>query len=363
MSRHLVVDITGHGYGHAAQVAPVLTALLVRMPELRLTVRTHLPTPLIRSLFGAAVAAAEPPPDLGLVMTGPVDVDVEASADAYRALHADWPTVVGQEAKRLAALAPDLLLSNVAYSSLAGAAAAGIPALAMSSLNWADIYLCYCRHRPEAARIHGEIVAAYAGARLFVQLTPHLPMTDLPNRHPVGPVAPQGGLDRRAEIMARLGASAAERLAVFTLGGIDARNQIRTLPQLSGLRWLVAPGVDVERWDVVSALDLGLSFSDLIRAADLVVTKPGYGTIVEAICSGTRLICCDRPDWPETPYLANWAREHGRALMITRAELADGAYGPALAALLARPRATPPAADGAPAAATLIYDLLSGIEG
>ncbi len=354
MALHLVVDITGHGFGHAAQVAPVIDALSVLVPDLRLTLRTALPAPLIRSLFGTAVAIAAPAPDLGLVMTGPIDVDVDASANAYRALHADWPGVVRHEAERLAALDADLLLSNVAYTSLAGAAAAGIPAVALSSLNWADIYHRYCGNRPEAPRIHGEMLAAYASARWFVQLTPHPPMTDLPNRRSVGPVAPDNRRDTRSGLAARLNLEPGERLALFTLGGIAARDEVRTLPRLPGLRWLVAPGLDLVRNDVVPTSTLGLSFSDLIRASDVVVTKPGYGTMVEAICAGSRLIYCERPDWPETPYLDHWARSHGAARMIGRADFAMGRYEADLAALLAQSVPTPPPADGAPLAATIL---------
>ena len=36
-------------------------------------------------------------------------------------------------------LAPDLVLTDVAYLPLAGAAQAGIPALSMCSLTWADL--------------------------------------------------------------------------------------------------------------------------------------------------------------------------------------------------------------------------------
>ncbi len=367
MPLHLVVDITGHGYGHAAQVAPVVAELCRLRPDLRLTVRTALPASVIRPLFASNVALAEPPPDLGLLMAGPVGVDVEASADAYAVLHADWPAVVRREGERLAALCPDLLLSNVAYSSLAGAAAAGIPAVALSSLNWADLYRHYCGHRPEAARIHGEMVAAYASARSFVQLTPHLPMTNLPNRRTVGPVAQNGG-DHRAELKARPCAAFAEplgagQLGLVTLGGIAATEEIQTLPRLPGLRWLVAPGLALGREDVVPAATLGLSFPELIATVDVVVTKPGYGTIVGAVCNGTRVIYCERPDWPETTILDGWARQHGLALMISRTDLASGNYGPALATLLANPRPPRLPAAGAAAAATLLNRLLSGVKG
>jgi hypothetical protein len=44
------------------------------------------------------------------------------------------------EARLLAELQPDLVLSDVAYLPLAGAARAGIASVAMCSLNWAELF-------------------------------------------------------------------------------------------------------------------------------------------------------------------------------------------------------------------------------
>ena len=55
MSRpHLFVDISAHGFGHLAQVAPVLNALTERLPALRLTIRSGLPTAKLQARIEAA---------------------------------------------------------------------------------------------------------------------------------------------------------------------------------------------------------------------------------------------------------------------------------------------------------------------
>ena len=43
MAAHLFIDISSHGFGHLAQVAPVVGALIGQRPDLRLTLRTGLP--------------------------------------------------------------------------------------------------------------------------------------------------------------------------------------------------------------------------------------------------------------------------------------------------------------------------------
>ncbi len=46
---HLVVSISGHGFGHVAQTAPVLNRLHECMPQLRITVRSNVAAKHLRS--------------------------------------------------------------------------------------------------------------------------------------------------------------------------------------------------------------------------------------------------------------------------------------------------------------------------
>ncbi|MBK8384563.1 MAG: hypothetical protein IPL11_02340 [Candidatus Accumulibacter sp.] len=52
---HLFVDISAHGLGHLAQVAPVLNALSCRLENLRMTLRSGLPTATLQARINAGV--------------------------------------------------------------------------------------------------------------------------------------------------------------------------------------------------------------------------------------------------------------------------------------------------------------------
>ena len=56
---------------------------------------------------------------------------------------------------------------------------------------------------------------------------------------------------------------------------------------------------------------LPFSFIDLMASVDLVVTKTGYGMLVEAACNGVPLLFLARPDWPEWPWLEAWIEDLG----------------------------------------------------
>jgi len=314
---HVVFDVSGHGYGHLAQVAVVVRELAALRPDVRVTVRADHPPAILGAFLPAGVAIGRPPPDATLVMRSPVDVDVPASLARYQALHADWPGVVAAEAARLDALRPDLLVSDVGYIGLAAARRLRVPAHPLCSLDWYAVFRAYGMAGPGFERIAGEIFEAYRGADAFLRLTPHLPMDYLPKAMSFGPVA-RLGRNRRAALEQRFPTLAGRRLVAFSLGGIPGGIAARDLPRPPGVCW-VADEDGIDGMDgLVSRAALGLSFIDLLASVDAIVTKPGYGTLVEAVCNGTAVVSVERPDWPETPYLQGWAERFGHAVFVPR---------------------------------------------
>jgi len=70
--------------------------------------------------------------------------------------------------------------------TLAGAAQADIPAIAIGNINWAVIYEDLFGNRPEAPEILDQMWAAYNSACAFLQPAPSMPMQALDNAHPIG---------------------------------------------------------------------------------------------------------------------------------------------------------------------------------
>ena len=340
---HVVVDISGHGFGHAGQVIPVVRDLLAARPELRVTLRTAVPAGVLARHVGRDLPVDAPPADVGMVMHGPMDVDVAASAAAYAELHADFHAVVAREAERLRALKPDLLLADVPYSSIAAAGRIGVPAVALCSLNWLDAYRAYCADRPEATRIMAEIQDAYAAAELFLQPQPHTPMPELGNTRSIPPIC-RVGTDRSRDLRARLGLGAGAPLVAAGFGGLPGA-AVAALPRLNGVVWVQAhaPG---DRDDVIDLDETGLDFADLAASVDLVVTKSGYGTLCETLAVGTRLLMLSRPDWPEDAGMRAWLDRHGTAAVLPRHEATPDGLARRVRALLARPRGVPVPPDG-----------------
>lgn len=344
---HLFVDISGHGLGHLAQAAPVLNALRIARPDLRLTLRSGLPRERLALRIAGEFTHIHEASDFGYVMDNALDIDLPASAARYREFHADWPERVQRERKFLADLAPDLVFSDVAYLPLAGAAAAGIPSIALCSLNWADLAAHFFRHDDWLPAIHKQILSAYRSARTFLRTTPGMTMLDLPNVVTVGPIAAPPELDR-AEVARRLNLPTDRRWVLVALGGFDLPLPMERWPQHRDILWL--------RPEALGAYDV--RFNDLLTNVDAVLTKPGYGTFTEATVHGVPVLYLRRPDWPEQACLIDWLRPHNRAAEIAREQAERGDLLPTLEALWALPAPPRPAPTGATQAAKALLDCL-----
>jgi hypothetical protein len=356
---HLLATISSHGYGHLAQTAPVLNALRRRLPTLRLTVASLLPEQRLRARIDGEFRIDAHALDFGFEMEDAFRIAHEASARAYRDLHAVWDERVAETSAWLARQQPDLVLANVAYLPLAAAAQQGIPAFGMSSLNWADLFAHVFAGEPWMPPIHAQMLQAYRSATAFIKLSPGMDMPELPNGRWVAPVA-RLGRQRRIELRECCGVTAVEKLVLVAFGGIDARLPMEHWPCPEGLRWLVPAAWKIEHPRVSAIEALGWDFSDLIASVDALIGKPGYGTFVETACNGTPMLYAARPGWPEQDALIPWLHRHARAREVSQAALQRGDLAGELDALWRLPAPARVEAHGAEQVAKLLVDACRG---
>ncbi len=351
----LYVAISGHGLGHLAQTAPVLNQLHRIDPGIEFVVRTALPRETLALRLAMPFEHVPEASDCNLVMHDAIRADVPASLAAYREFHRDWLRKVDAEARQLEAMKVDAVFSNVGYLPLAAAHQAGLPSMAMCSLNWADIFRHYLGNEPEAAAILDQMLEAYAGARAFLRPEPSMPMVDLANAVAIPPVV-QPGRNRRAELVGKLGLAHGDRLVLVGMGGIAYRPPARHWPSIPGVLFLAPDDWQTGHPAIRLLRETGLVFRDALASADALITKPGYGSYVEAASAGVPVLTIPRPDWPETTYLNDWLQGKARVLEIPEQRLLAGELAEPLEQVWAMPAKSPVAADGADRAAGALLE-------
>ncbi|MEA3290879.1 MAG: hypothetical protein U9Q71_00985 [Pseudomonadota bacterium] len=366
MPHHIVVALSGHGFGHLAQTVAVFEKLLESRQDIRITLRTSLPETILRERFPGPFDYEPAELDRGMVMTNALEVAVKESCAWYQAFHRDYAARVAAEASALTRLKPDLVYANVPYLSLAAARRAEVPTIALCSINWAEIFRIYCRRQPGADDIYHEILESYQAAELFLLPEPSAPMPGLANTRPIGPVG-QRGRDRRQALRRQLGIEPSTRLVLFGLGGIATDLHGGEWSAGEALHWIVPDNMldnmETRLGDATPASKLRMPFVDLLASCDLVITKTGYGTIVEAALAGVPVLCAERGDgWPEEPGLFDWMREHGRIRVIDWERLRHGAFHDEIETLLQEKDETRAAfPDGAKQAARILARRLEGL--
>ena len=355
-----MLAVSGHGYGHLAQCAPVINALWHRLPALWVTVCSRLDREIIARRL-------EQPFDYRCVATDPVlpmhnawQVDVPAMMSVYAGNLRDREAGLAQDRALLEALRPDLVLANIPWRLLQAAREAGVPSVALCSLNWAAVYRSYCGGAGDRDSVPADMWQGYRSADVFLLPEPAMAMPELDNTRAIGPVARTGSADR-AGLRDALSLPPGTRTVLVALGGIESDLPLANWPHIPDTAWLFAQPVCTQRDDMFDGTQLPMEFIDMLASCDAALTKPGYGTYTEAVCNAVPILTLARPDWPETTDLNDWARQHGRLLEISQADFAGGHFTAALQALWQQPPSTPPAATGiAQAADLLAARLVSG---
>ena len=86
------------------------------------------------------------------------------------------------------------------------------------------------------------------------------------------------------------------------------------------------------------------NYVDLVRASDVIVSKPGYGIVADVIRHQVPLLYTDRGDFAEYPYLVKTLEDCATAEFIPQDDLISANLTPYLKRLLTRKKHWPPVA-------------------
>lgn len=323
MAQRILFALSWHGYGHLGQAAPVIQALTCRKPEIEIIVRSGIPEFKLREKLGDGIQIQSANLDIGMIQKDALNIDFDKTAHKYDQFHNQWEALLESEKSDLLKISPDLIVANIPYLTLAAGQQLNVPTIAFSSLNWAELYQYYFEKLPESNAILKQMLNAYNQAFCFLQPSPSMNMPGIENGIPIGPVA-HIGENVSDHLRAKLDLNLSEILVLVSLGGMELKTTCDNWPRFPGVRFLVPESWNSRHPDTIALEALGYPFSDLMRSSDLLITKPGYGSFVEAACTGTPVLYLPRKKWPEAPILIDWLKKKGSCKEISLAEFQTG---------------------------------------
>ena len=351
---NIAVYISGHGFGHLAQTAPVLNQLYQSRPTCRFLIRCSLPESELRARLQFDFELEPEPVDLGVVQKSAIEEDREGSITLMRAWTTDLDARIDREVMLLKGFQPDLILSDISPLAFPAARALGVPSIGLATLDWHTIY----SHWLDANDLVIQVLKrAYEVCDLLLSPPMAMDMQVFPNRQSIPLIA---AYPDRIDFVAR---QDREKCALVIFGGSSQPPyDLNSLGEMSDWLFLI-PGAPEHAPDNVHSITFSNSLKavDLMPYVDVVVCKPGYGILAECWRTGRPMVWVERPDFPEYPMLKRWLEEIFPSQGMNRSDFQRGNWLAMLEGAVASTREFPELGrDGAEVASDTIISLLEG---
>ncbi|MGE0445844.1 MAG: hypothetical protein AB7P99_11495 [Vicinamibacterales bacterium] len=374
MAAAIVFYISGHGFGHASRSIEVINAILAKRPETRIGVRTPAPRWLFDLTVKGKVSFSTLETDTGVVQVDALTLDEADSIRRASAFHSDLVTRAASETRVLRELGAGLIVGDIPPLAFAVSASSGIPSIGLGNFTWDWVYADYPR-----VRLAPSLLPAIRGAYGKASMALRLPMSggfESFNNVKDIPFIARHATRTREEVCKILKLPADKPIVLASFGGYglpgldtDALAKFKKYTVVTtanlplGRTRKETPAAE-RKGSYISVneeamYDHGVRYEDLVGAAEVVVTKPGYGIISECIANDAAILYTSRGHFPEYDVLVQEMPKYLRSAFIGHDQLFEGTWEKAIDKLLAQPKIKKkPETNGADVAADILLKAL-----
>lgn len=339
MTPRVAAFVSPHGFGHAARSSAVLADAARQRAGIDIEIFSTVPRWFFEESLGTSFGYHEELVDVGFRQRSALEADLPGTVSALRTLLPFDETRVGALAESVRSAGCDVVLCDIAPLGVAVAEAAGVPSVLLENFSWAWLYESFRDESPDLVA-YGEVLDRWS-ARAVVRVQARPVCARDRGLELVEPIAREARRTR-AEVRRQLAIPDHRPMVVITMGGHgESMPFLRRLRALAGTEFLIT---GARRTTVDGNLRLvdnrsPLYMPDVLRAADALVAKLGYGTVCEAWSEGLPFAHVTRSDSREMASLERFAAQEIPGFLITADGFADGGWIDRLPELLALPRA------------------------
>lgn len=353
--------ISGHGYGHAAQVVPVLNALGVLIPGTTAILRTTVPAAFFQDRLAIQWELSPAQQDIGCVQDGPLKIDIGKTWAAHQHFHETREARLTNEVAAMQAASPALVIADTPYLAIEAGSRARILTVALASLTWDLVLKEFCHASDHAhQQLIQRVRESYAKADRALRITPAPKIDVFSNMIDIAPIA-SPNFPERDRLASALALAHDERTVLVGFGGIPLTSlPLEQMEQLHPYRFLIDGPIPAGYSRIHSIETLPLSFKTLLASVDVIMTKPGYSTIVEAVALQQPVVYVRRYNFADEPPLVDYLHRYGRGVELSMDDFAQGRWNTTLrrACELSTPSVAAPPSTGAVEAAAILAPYL-----
>ncbi|MGC8741684.1 MAG: glycosyltransferase family protein [Candidatus Sumerlaeaceae bacterium] len=326
--------ISSHGFGHATRAAQVISALPA---DTLVYVKTMADEEFLRREAGRSLHLTRQAFDFGAWQASNTNIDWQRTFETAMQVHADSHARLHEEVAFLKKEKINAVVCDIPPTPLLAAQEANIPSVCVANFTWVEVFRRAAAGDRQREVFLRQVAKEYATATLLVRPGFALRMPHFRRSYDTSPIA-RRGVNRRRELLRELDLSTRTRLVLTYFGkwGFGAL-EIERAARLKDVAFLsfdaeIPPlkKLDPNRW----------KFEDVVASVDVVIAKPGYGTLGECMANATPVIYYPRCEFSEYFALRRELDRWGGAVRLSTRDFLACRWEQAIEqALRLRPRA------------------------
>lgn len=308
--KRIAYYISDYGYGHATRSMAIINEILNHDTEVEVTVCHSYALPMLRVSFKEyPVKFRCIQTDIGYFLKeNSLEPDIEKINIEFSRYMERWQNLVEDEIQFLHDKKIGLVLSDISPVAFEAADKVGVPSIGISNFTWYTAYQGLIDNKKLKP-----FKAAYDKMNYFFRLAGcNEPSWKSSKTIDVGFYSRDTVRAEVDRIRSELVPFEDKAIVFFGLGMKMDLGELSSLPLWDShdCFFLTSSNTKVHHPNVVQIPDGYNDTQNYIAAADLVITKAGWGTVAEAAVSGTSLLIVDRQSMREDQNTINYIHKH-----------------------------------------------------
>jgi len=312
--KRVLFYITGHGFGHATRIIKVINELSASAKNVLPVINTAVPKWLFDQQVTADFEYVLCENDIGAIQKDWRRVDKLETLKQYSQFMETESAFTAEQLDFVKQNKVTAIVTDIPASALLIAHKAGVSGFGITNFSWDWIYAPYVEEYPQYRFVVDHIRKCYGLADCLLRLPFYGDTSAFPVVEDIPLIATQSTL-KRDKAVGQLGIDANKKIVLLYLGNFDYGRILSDEILRRQDYYFMPPEM---------CKNSHLPFQDLLNAADVVLTKPGYGMVSECIANQTPIMYTDREDFQEYEPLVAGISKYAHNSFVTQEDLFNG---------------------------------------